>query len=179
MSKAAGAIGREIARGEGIATGYILIFYSQFLGAKARRAIKPPSRRLKVDSANRPLCPGSTKIPTLLSIVGALEKARRSNRHEDGAALPIQKLDEGAFASSSLLKGLGRRLEQYRAERKWSVLRLAKTCGVSHAFVTHIMEGRANPSILVVQKMATNLDVHEGWLLGLLDDPTPQPVTED
>ena len=80
--------------------------------------------------------------------------------------MPAQKLDEGALQNSRILRQLGARLGEYRSARNWSILRVSKECGVSHAFVTQILEQRANPSLLIVEKIAVNLGVDIGWLLG-------------
>lgn len=87
--------------------------------------------------------------------------------------MPIQKLDEGAMRDSRILKQLGTRLAEFRAARAWSILRVSNECKVSHAFVTQILEGRANPSLLVVEKIAVNLGIDIGWLLGY-DAPEPR-----
>ena len=80
--------------------------------------------------------------------------------------VPAQKLDEGALKNSRIVKQLGTRLGEFRAARNWSILRVSNECGVSHAFVTQILEGRANPSLLIVEKIAVNLGIDIGWLLG-------------
>ena len=80
--------------------------------------------------------------------------------------MPVQRLDEGALRNSRILKQLGTRLAEYRSARDWSILRVSRECKVSHAFVTQILEGRANPSLLIVEKIAVNLGVDVGWLLG-------------
>ena len=87
--------------------------------------------------------------------------------------LPAQKLDEGALKNSEIVKQLATRLGEFKAARNWSVLRVSNECGVSHAFVTQILEGRANPSLLVVEKISANLGIDTGWLLGY-DGPAPR-----
>jgi ribosome-binding protein aMBF1 (putative translation factor) len=97
---------------------------------------------------------------------------------KNGADVPIQRLDENAFSSSELLRSISARLEEYRARRRWSVLKLARTCGVSHAFITHILELRANPSVLILQKIANNLEVSTAWLCGHSNE-TPDILSEN
>ena len=87
--------------------------------------------------------------------------------------VPAQKLDEGALQNSKIVKQLATRLAEFKSARRWSILRVSNECGVSHAFVTQILEGRANPSLLVVEKIATNLGIDTGWLLGY-DGPAPR-----
>ena len=86
--------------------------------------------------------------------------------------MPAQKLEEGAMRDSRILKQLGARLAEFRSARSWSILRVSNECKVSHAYVTQILEGRANPSLLVVEKIAVNLGLDVGWLLGY-DAPGP------
>ena len=80
--------------------------------------------------------------------------------------MPAQKLEEGAMRDSRILKQLGARLAEFRSARSWSILRVSNECKVSHAYVTQILQGRANPSLLVVEKIAANLGLDTAWLLG-------------
>ncbi len=76
-----------------------------------------------------------------------------------------RRVGKEAFRKSPALRSLGENLNEYRLARQWSILRLCKECGVSHAFVTQIIEFRANPSILLLEKIAENLGVELSWLL--------------
>lgn len=82
-----------------------------------------------------------------------------------GSTLPQQRVGKDAFQNSPALRSLGENLNEYRLSRQWSVLRMCKECGVSHAFITQIIEFRANPSILLLEKIAANLGVELSWLL--------------
>ena len=85
-----------------------------------------------------------------------------------------QRVGKDAFRKSPALSSLGANLNEYRLARQWSVLRLCKECGVSHAFITQIIEFRANPSILLLEKIAENLGVELSWLLTRdIKEPTP------
>ena len=76
-----------------------------------------------------------------------------------------QRLGKDAFRKSPALRSLGENLNEFRLARQWSILRLCKECGVSHAFITQIIEFRANPSILLLEKIAEKLGVELSWLL--------------
>ena len=81
------------------------------------------------------------------------------------SAVPLQRVGKDAFQKSPTLRSLGENLNEYRLARQWSILRFCKECGVSHAFITQIIEIRANPSILLLEKIAGNLGVELSWLL--------------
>ncbi len=81
------------------------------------------------------------------------------------SAVSQRRVGKDAFRKSPALRSLGENLNEYRLARQWSILRLCKECGVSHAFITQIIEFRANPSILLLEKIAENLGVELSWLL--------------
>lgn len=94
--------------------------------------------------------------------------------------MPIRTHDGVAFPDSAILCSIAARLKEYREARKWSVLKLARTGGVSHAFMKLVLELQANPSILILDRLATNLDIPLIWLLGLSDErPVSLPPAED
>jgi transcriptional regulator with XRE-family HTH domain len=67
--------------------------------------------------------------------------------------------DLGLDASLSLLGQLGMRIAFLREQRGLSQLELAIRAGVSKSYVSDLENGRRNPSIKVLQKVASGLGV--------------------
>jgi transcriptional regulator with XRE-family HTH domain len=59
----------------------------------------------------------------------------------------------------SLLHQLGRRVAYLRKERKKSQLDLALDAGVAKNYISDVENGRRNPSILILGKIAKGLDI--------------------
>ena len=65
------------------------------------------------------------------------------------------------------LEELGRRLRRAREERSLSVTETARAAGVSRRYLTEAEAGRANPSILILGRLAAALDLALSELLTL------------
>lgn len=62
------------------------------------------------------------------------------------------------------------RLKSLREKRGWSQRKLAMEANVSQPFISGLELGNKNPTILIVKKLATALDVS---ISDLLDDQAP------
>lgn len=60
---------------------------------------------------------------------------------------------------SQLLKKLGRAIGEYAAKRKVSIERLAYEAGVSKGYLYDIVKGLGNPSITVLYRISSGLNI--------------------
>ena len=72
-------------------------------------------------------------------------------------------LEESA-GEKRLLARLGKVLMAASAEKRKSLERVAYEAGVSKGYIYDIAKGRANPSILILHRIASALDVPVGKL---------------
>jgi len=63
------------------------------------------------------------------------------------------------------LRALGKRVRELRTARKWSQERLAEESNIHENHVRRIEAGTANPSYLVLLRIARALDVRAGKLI--------------
>jgi XRE family aerobic/anaerobic benzoate catabolism transcriptional regulator len=73
------------------------------------------------------------------------------------------------------LSALGRRLRAARAAKGWSLTHAAREAGVSRRYLTEAEAGRANPSVVVLARLAAALDVAPAALLAGAGSGTPEP----
>jgi len=66
----------------------------------------------------------------------------------------------------AFLVRLGARLRELREERGVSLAELARRAGVSRRYLTEAEAGRANPTVLVLERLATALETRSASLLG-------------
>ncbi len=59
----------------------------------------------------------------------------------------------------TLLHQLGRRIAYLRKERKMSQLTLSVEAGLAHSYVSELEQGKRNPSIETLSRVAVALDV--------------------
>jgi transcriptional regulator with XRE-family HTH domain len=90
--------------------------------------------------------------------------------------------------TDDLLAGLGRNLRRLRTSRGFSLERFSKACGVSRGMLGQIETGKSMPTIGVLWKIATALDIPFAQLLNerevrgahvLRRDETPLIVSEN
>jgi len=72
-----------------------------------------------------------------------------------------------------LARAFGARLQGLRSERELSQLALANRSGVATTFVSALEQGRRQPSLMTIKKLAAGLDITMGDLLEGLDDDAP------
>lgn len=60
---------------------------------------------------------------------------------------------------------LARNLKDLRTERDWSQEHLAEECGIHRTYASDLERGARNPSIAVIDRIASALDVPVGRLL--------------
>jgi transcriptional regulator with XRE-family HTH domain len=68
-------------------------------------------------------------------------------------------------SDSSLLRALGKRVRELRKERGYSQEKLAERAGIHENHVRRIEGGTANPSYVVLVKLAKGLGVTPGELM--------------
>jgi transcriptional regulator with XRE-family HTH domain len=68
-------------------------------------------------------------------------------------------------SDSSLLRALGKRVRELRKERGYSQEKLAERAGIHENHVRRIEGGTANPSYVVLVKLAKALGVEAGELV--------------
>jgi transcriptional regulator with XRE-family HTH domain len=68
-------------------------------------------------------------------------------------------------SETQLLRSLGKRVRELRTARKWSQERLAEESSIHENHVRRIEGGTANPSYLVLLRIARALDVRLGKLV--------------
>lgn len=59
----------------------------------------------------------------------------------------------------ALLKRMGRVIGEYAAKRKISVERLAYEAGVSKGYLYDIVKGKGNPSLIILHRIASTLNL--------------------
>jgi len=84
--------------------------------------------------------------------------ARRSDRDHAGVSHRTQ-------SDGDKLSGLGRNLRRFRTSRGFSLERFSKACGVSRGMLGQIETGKSMPTIGVLWKIATALDIPFAQLL--------------
>jgi transcriptional regulator with XRE-family HTH domain len=73
---------------------------------------------------------------------------------------------------SNLIDRIARRIRDLRAERRLSLDDLAQRCGVSRSMISLIERGRSSPTAVILEKLATGLNVS---LASLFDAPAAPP----
>lgn len=74
---------------------------------------------------------------------------------------------------------LGERLRQARERRGLSQTELSRRISTGINQVTRYENGQAEPSPVVLKRLASHLEVTSDYLLGLADTPTPPLSTSD
>ncbi len=57
------------------------------------------------------------------------------------------------------LEKLGRRVRHFRAEKGWTQEKLAELCGLSSKYIGDMENGKANVTVIVLDKVATALGI--------------------
>ena len=65
----------------------------------------------------------------------------------------------------NILIQLGKRIRYLRKEKKWSQLDLALESSVNRNYISDLEKGRRNPTILVLEKIASALNIDLATLL--------------
>ncbi|WP_210210958.1 helix-turn-helix domain-containing protein [Rhodomicrobium lacus] len=78
-----------------------------------------------------------------------------------------------------LLSGLGRNLRRLRTQRGFSLERFSKQCGVSRGMLGQIETGKSMPTLGILWKIATALDVPFAKLLGSRDEDGTHVLRKD
>ncbi len=73
----------------------------------------------------------------------------------------------------------GKRLREHRKKHKKTVLLLAKACGISHSYVTHIENGKRLPGKKVIPKIATVLNIKTDTLLSWYLEDVSQKLKKE
>jgi transcriptional regulator with XRE-family HTH domain len=68
-------------------------------------------------------------------------------------------------SEASLLRALGKRIRELRKERRYSQEKLAELAGIHENHVRRIEGGTANPSYLVLVRVAKALGISPGELI--------------
>lgn len=68
---------------------------------------------------------------------------------------------------------IGHRVRALREERSWTQTELAKRVGMHQAHLANIENGRKKPSVEMLAKLATALDVTPNDLMTAIAEPTP------
>lgn len=58
-----------------------------------------------------------------------------------------------------MTQSIGKRITKLREERNWTRYRLAKQSGLSYSYLTVLEEGKHNPSLEVLEKIANGFEV--------------------
>ena len=66
---------------------------------------------------------------------------------------------------SRSLKTIGRKIGEFAAQRKISVERLAYEAGVSKGYLYDIVKGKGNPSLIILFRIASALEIPPHLLL--------------
>ena len=77
-----------------------------------------------------------------------------------------------------LARAFGARLQGLRSEREFSQLALATKSGVATTFVSALEQGRRQPSLMTIKKLAAGLGITMGDLLEGLDDDEKEMLIE-
>jgi transcriptional regulator with XRE-family HTH domain len=59
----------------------------------------------------------------------------------------------------NMTESIAKRIVKLREERKWSRYRLAKRSGLSFSYLAALEEGKHSPSLEVLAKIATGLEI--------------------
>jgi transcriptional regulator with XRE-family HTH domain len=65
----------------------------------------------------------------------------------------------------TILSSFAENLKHLRAERGWSQEELAERSGLHRTYISGLERGTRNPTLLVIERLAMALDVHEAVLL--------------
>ncbi len=84
-----------------------------------------------------------------------------------------KKKSSSAEPAEDLSQHLGRRVKQLRAERSWSLERLAGASGVSRSMLSQIEREQANPTLAVTVRISNGFGISLGELLRM---PTATPA---
>ena len=76
-----------------------------------------------------------------------------------------KKKSRSAEPAEDLSQHLGRRVKQLRAERSWSLERLAGASGVSRSMLSQIEREQANPTLAVTVRISNGFGISLGELL--------------
>lgn len=73
---------------------------------------------------------------------------------------PVQKRQRELDRSEELLlRAFGKRVAEYAAKRGISIERLAYEAGVSKGYLYDLVKGDANPSLVILYRIASALDI--------------------
>ncbi len=80
--------------------------------------------------------------------------------------MELRKVRKKSFDKGelNLLKRVGRRISENAAKRKISIERLAYEAGVSKGYLYDVTKGVGNPSVIILSRIASALDVPT-WML--------------
>jgi transcriptional regulator with XRE-family HTH domain len=74
-----------------------------------------------------------------------------------------------------IFRAFGARLRREREKKKLSLLRLGRRAGVNWSYIGQIERGVANPTLLIMARLAMALQVDLGVFTTGLPDPPPGP----
>lgn len=72
---------------------------------------------------------------------------------------------EHSAREERFLKALGKKIGKYATERNKSIERLAYEAGVSKGYLYDLVKGQGNPSVVIIHRIASSLDLSISQLL--------------
>ncbi|MDH2415810.1 helix-turn-helix transcriptional regulator [Nocardioides sp. CER19] len=70
-----------------------------------------------------------------------------------------------SFSENAILRAFGERVRELRTERGWSQEQLMDRAQLDRSYVSQVENGQRNPSLLVIAKIASALNVEPADLL--------------